>query len=519
MSVASIMWVDDEIELLEAHKLFLEMKGYTIVTFTNGFDALSQLHEYPFDLVLLDESMPGLSGLEIVSRIRKIKPHLPIVLVTKNETESLMEEAIGSQITDYLIKPVNPNQVLLALKRILDNKKLVSRRTTAAYLQQFRTMFDGIDNQTDHTGWVEIYRQLVFWELEMEKSEESEMPEVHRQQMKEANALFFKFINRNYASWINKKDQFPPVLSHTLFREKVKPFLQPDKPLVWVVLDNFRLDQWKTIAPLLNAYFHTADDDCYFSILPTATHYCRNAIFAGKLPVELDKKFPEHWKKEVDEAGKNSEETFFLKNQLHEAGLKDLSWHYQKVSSHAEALRLSEQAFNLLDYNLSVVVYNFVDMLSHARSELDVLKELASDATAYRSITRSWFAHAPLFHALKKISEKNCTVILTTDHGSLQVKNPVKVTTDKQASNNLRYKNGKNMDFDPRDFLVFREPEQAGLPRDSIHSSFIFAGNEDYICYPSQFHYAALYRNSFQHGGVSLEEMVVPVVRLVSKAG
>ena len=520
MSVASIMWVDDEIELLEAHKLFLEMRGYTIVTFTNGFDALSQLNEHPFDLVLLDESMPGLSGLEIVSRIRKIKPHLPIVLVTKNETESLMEEAIGSQITDYLIKPVNPNQVLLALKRILDNKKLVSRRTTAAYLQQFRTMFDGIDNQTDHTGWIEIYRQLVFWELEMEKSEEPEMPEVHRQQMKEANALFFKFIIRNYASWINKKDQFPPVLSHTLFKDKVKPFLQPDKPLVWVVLDNFRLDQWKTIAPLLIEYFHTAADDCYFSILPTATHYCRNAIFAGKLPVELDKLFPEQWKKEVDEAGKNSEEAFFLKHQLDAAGLKDLSWHYQKVSSHAEALKLSEQAFNLLDYNLSVVVYNFVDMLSHARSELDVLKELASDATAYRSITRSWFAHAPLFHALKKISEKNCTVILTTDHGSLQVKNPVRVTTDKQASNNLRYKNGRNMDFDPRNFLVFRQPEQAGLPRESIHSSFIFAGNEDYICYPNQFnHYASLYRNSFQHGGVSLEEMVVPVVRLVSKSG
>lgn len=520
MSVASIMWVDDEIELLEAHRLFLEMKGYSVVTFTNGFDALSQINEHQVDLVLLDESMPGLSGLEFVSRIRKIRPLLPIVLVTKNETESLMEEAIGSQITDYLIKPVNPNQVLLALKRILDNKKLVSRKTTSAYLQQFRSMFDGLDNQTGHEGWIEIYRQLVFWELEMEKSEEPEMPEVHRQQMKEANAQFFKFVSRHYVSWINKQDPDPPVLSHMLFREKVMPYLQKKQPLIWVVLDNLRLDQWKTIAPLLNDYFHTAADECYFSILPTATHYCRNAIFGGKLPAELEKSHPERWRKEVEDSGKNNEESFFLQQQLESLGLGDLSWQYLKVSAHAEALRLADQSYNLLDYDLSVVVYNFVDMLSHARSELDVLKELAADATAYRSVTRSWFAHAPLFQALKKISEKLCTVVITTDHGSIQVKNPLKVTTDKQASNNLRYKNGRNMDFNPREFVVFRQPELAGLPRESIHSSFIFAGNEDYICYPNQFNfYASLYKNSFQHGGISLEEMVVPVVRLVSRQG
>lgn len=518
MPVASILWVDDEIELLEAHRLFLELKGYSIDTCTNGFDALSKLDENAYDLLLLDESMPGLTGLEIVSRVRKIKPHLPIVLVTKNETESLMEEAIGSQITDYLIKPVNPNQVLLALKRILDNRKLVSRKTTSDYLRQFRTMFDEIEQRAGHDGWIELYRQLVFWDLEMEKSEEQEMAEVHRQQMKEANALFFKFISRNYASWINGSDQEPPVFSHTLFRKKVSPFVGKGKPVIWVVLDNFRLDQWKTIAPLLNDYFHLDADDCYYSILPTATHYCRNAIFAGELPVDIEKKYQDKWKKELDDEGKNNEEPFFLGQQLKTTQQLSISWQYQKVSSHAEAQKMAEQATNLLSYDLSVIVYNFVDMLSHARSELDVLKELASDAAAYRSITRSWFLHAPLFQALKKIAEKDCTVVLTTDHGSIQVKNPVKVTTERNASNNLRYKNGRHMDFDPREFLVMRQPDQAGLPKDSIHASFIFAGNDDYICYPNQFnHFASLYRNTFQHGGISLEEMIVPVVRLSSR--
>ncbi len=519
MRVANIMWVDDEIELLEAHRLFLEMKGYAISTFTNGFDALAQLNEGQYDLVLLDESMPGMTGLETVSRIRKVKPHLPIVLVTKNETESLMDEAIGSQITDYLIKPGNPNQVLLALKRILDNKRLVAEKTSAAYLQQFRTMFDGIDGQTDYKGWMDMYRQLVFWELEMDKSEQAEMHEVHRMQMKEANAAFFKFISRNYISWVNKEDTQPPVLSHTLFQKKVMPYLQQQKPLVWVVLDNFRLDQWKTIEPLLHDFFSVADDDCYFSILPTATHYCRNAIFGGQMPAVLEQRFPDQWKREDDEAGKNNEEEFFLKFQLEKAGLKNLAYSYQKISSHAEAVKLAENAFNLLDHDLSVIVYNFVDMLSHAYSEMNVLKELAADAAAYRSVTRSWFAHSPLFQALKKIAEKNCTVVLTTDHGSIQVKHPIKVTTDKTASANLRYKNGRNMNFDSREVFVLRDPEQGGLPRSSIHSAFIFAGNEDFICYPTQFnHYAALYRNSFQHGGISLEEMVVPVIRMVSKA-
>jgi DNA-binding response OmpR family regulator len=518
MPVARILWVDDEIELLEAHRLFLELKGYAITTCTNGFDALIKVNENSFDLLLLDESMPGLTGLEIVSRVRKVKPHLPIVLVTKNETESLMEEAIGSQITDYLIKPVNPNQVLLALKKILENRKLVSRKTTSDYMRQFRTMFDEIEQKAGHHDWIELYNQLVFWDLEMEKSEETEMAEVHRQQMKEANALFFKFINRNYPSWINGTDPFPPVLSHTLFRDKISPYIQKGKPLIWIVLDNFRLDQWKTIAPLLNDYFHFDSDDCYYSMLPTATHYCRNAIFAGELPAAIEKKYPDRWKKEVDEDGKNNEEQFFLGQQLNAANLSSISWQYQKVSSHAEALKLADQSLNLLSYDLSVIVYNFVDMLSHARSELDLLKELAADAVAYRSVTRSWFLHAPLFQALKKIAEKECTVLLTTDHGSIQVKNPVRVTTDRNASNNLRYKNGRHMDFDPRDFFVVRQPDQAGLPKESIHATFIFAGNEDYICYPNQFnHFAALYRNTFQHGGISLEEMIVPVVRLTSR--
>lgn len=518
MAIAKVIWVDDEIEILEAHKRFLEMKGYDMVTFTNGFDAITYLQKNQIDLMLIDESMPGMSGLETVSRVKKIYPHLPIVLVTKNDTESLMDEAIGSEISDYLIKPVNPNQVLLALKKILDNKRLVAEKTTASYQMQFRTLLNGLEGDPDYREWVELYKQLSFWELEMEKSESLALKEIHLAQKKEANQSFFKFISRNYASWQNINDDTVPLMSNRVFQAKVLPYLQSTQPLVWVIVDNLRFDQWKVIEPLLNESFKLLEEDCFYSILPTATHYCRNALFAGEMPATIEKKFPQEWMKDDDEEGKNNHESLFFSSQLNKLGRADIDFSYHKIISHDDALKLADNALGLLNHQLSIVVYNFVDMMSHARTELDVLKELAADEAAYRSLTKSWFTHSPLLTTLKKIAEKKCTVVLCTDHGSIQVKHPIKIVGDKQSTNNLRYKTGRNLDFNAKEVHVYREPHLAGLPKYTINSSFVFAGGQDFLCYPNHFHhYANLYKNTFQHGGISMEEMIVPIVRLESK--
>ena len=518
MALAKVLWVDDEIEILEAHKLFLEMKGYEIIAMTNGFDAMYYLESNLVDCILLDESMPGMSGLETLQRIKRMYPHLPVVLVTKNETESLMEEAIGSQINDYLIKPVHPNQVLLTLKKNLDNKRLVAEKVTSDYQQQFRTMFDSLEDNPNFQSWIEVYRQLVYWEMEMEKSETNDLMEMLLQQKKEANAAFFKFIARNYTSWINQLDDKTPVLSHNFFKRKILPYLNADDPTVWVLIDNFRLDQWKAIEPMVSELFRIQEEDCFYSILPTATHYCRNALFAGLLPSEIERKFPKYWKKDDDEDGKNNHEIDFFKGLLNSLGREDIKFNYQKITSHQDALRLSETAIDLLSFNLSIVVYNFVDMMSHARTGMDVLKELAADEKAYRSLTKTWFIHSPLYQVFKKLSDKKCNIIISTDHGSLQVKHPLKVVADKQTTTNLRYKNGKNIEVDLKEVISFKDPYLAGLPRSYVSSSFVFAGKQDYFCYPNNFnHFANLYRNSFQHGGVSLEEMIVPVVRLVNK--
>lgn len=518
MSLASILWVDDEIEILEAHKLFLEMRGYQLTTMTNGFDAIEFLRKHQVDFILLDESMPGMSGIETLERIKRIHPHIPVVLVTKNETESLMEEAIGSEITDYLIKPVNPNQVLLTLKKNLENKRLVTEKIISNYQLQFRQIFDALDQAPTFQSWKELYNRIVFWELEMEKSDTDEMLEILLNQKKEANLAFFKFVSRNYVSWMNELVEDAPLMSHQFVKQKILPYLSQQQPMVWIIIDNFRLDQWKAIEPMVTEYFRILEEDCFCSILPTATHYCRNALFAGMLPRDIEKKFPSLWKRDDDEEGKNNSEKEFLTYQLSILKAEHVRCNYQKIHSSDEADGLLENINRILSYDLSVIVYNFVDMISHARNEMDMIKELASDERSYRSLTKTWYLHSPLYQFMKKLSEKNCTVVISTDHGSLQVKHPIKVVADRQTTSNLRFKNGKNLQVDLREVMSVKEPERAGLPKSNLSSSFIFAGKQDYFCYQNNFNqYATLYKNSFQHGGISMEEMIVPVIRLTKK--
>jgi len=516
-SQGEILWVDDEIDSLKSQILFLKNKGYDVTPLTNGHDALELLKERNVDVVLLDESMPGLTGLETLAKIKELQPQLPIVMVTKNEAEDIMEEALGSQITDYLIKPVNPNQVLLSLKKIMDSKRLVSEKTTIAYQQDFRNLFMALSSNPDHEEWKELYKKLVYWELEISKSDSPEMMEVLQTQKSEANTEFFKYVSKNYANWI--KNDNGPLFSHNLFKRKVAPHLeQGGTPTFLVVIDNLRVDQWKAFQPIVNESFRTVEEDFFYSILPTATQYSRNALFAGMLPIDIETKFPMEWKNDDEEGGKNLYEETFLRSQLKQLKLDKLKWQYLKITNNDDGKLMEDNIHNYLSNDLTVIVYNFVDMLSHARTEMEVLKELAGDEVSYRSLTVSWFEHSPLYRALRKIADKNINVIITTDHGTVRVKTPSKCIGDRQTTTNLRYKHGRNLQYEDRDVLAFRDPRIAGLPRPNISSTFIFAKGDVFLCYPNNYnHYVNYYRNTFQHGGVSLEEMIVPVIRLQSK--
>ncbi|HEY4148872.1 MAG TPA: bifunctional response regulator/alkaline phosphatase family protein [Chitinophagaceae bacterium] len=518
MALPIILWVDDEIESLQSQKLFLENKGYDVRTLTNGFDAIDYVKDNLVDVVLLDESMPGITGLETLAKIKEVNQQIPIVLITKNETENLMDEAIGSQISDYLIKPVNPKQVWLSLKKILDNKRLVAEKTTSAYQQQFRNLFMALNSNPDYNEWMEIYRKLVYWELEMGKSDSPEMMEVFQSQKQEANTEFLKFVSRNYASWVNPKNTTGPVMSHTLMQKKLFPAVEKGVPTFFILIDNLRFDQWKAIQPIFAESFRILEEETFYSILPTATQYCRNAIFAGLMPMDIEKQYPNQWKNDEEEGGKNLFEEELFRQQLKRLKKDSMRVSYTKIVNNNAGQELVNNIHNLLGNDLNVIVYNFVDMLSHARTEMEVLKELAGDEMSYRSVTRSWFEHSPLHQALKKIADKKINIVLATDHGSVRVKTPYKVVGDKQTTTNLRYKHGRNLNYEPKEVLAFRDPKEAGLPVPTINSSFIFAKEDGFLCYPNNYnYYVNYYRNTFQHGGVSLEEMIVPVIRMTSK--
>lgn len=519
MNTAKILWVDDEMESLQSQILFLENKGYEITSLSNGHDAIDFVKENPVDVVLLDESMPGITGLETLQQIKEANAQIPIVLITKNETENLMDDAIGAQITDYLIKPVNPNQVWLSLKKIIDNKRLVAEKTTTSYQQQFRQLFMELNDNPGYKEWMEIYKRLVYWELEMKKSESPEMQEVFQSQKNEANTEFFKFISKNYAEWVNNPAADAPIMSNTLMKYKVFPHLEKGVPLFFILVDNLRFDQWKAIQPTFMENFRLQQEDTFYSILPTATQYSRNAIFAGLLPLDIEKQFPEEWKNDDEEGGKNLYEEAFFQGQIQRLRMGDLKYNYTKITNHQDAQKLVDNIHNLLVNDINIIVYNFVDMLSHARTEMEVLKELAADETSYRSLTVSWFEHSPLHQALKKIADKKLNLIVATDHGSIRVNTPHKVIGDKQTTANLRYKHGRNLNYEPKEVLAFRDPRQAGLPVPNVNSSFIFAREDSYLCYPNNYNYFAnYYKNTFQHGGVSLEEMIIPIIRMTSKA-
>ncbi|MBK8846312.1 MAG: bifunctional response regulator/alkaline phosphatase family protein [Bacteroidetes bacterium] len=517
MEKPQVLWADDEIDLLKPHILFLEDKGYAVSTVNNGDDALEQVQLKNFDIVLLDENMPGLSGLETLARIKNLKSTLPVIMITKSEEEYIMEDAIGNKIADYLIKPVNPNQILLSLKKNLDNKRLVSEKANSNYMQEFRNIGMRLSDRLDYNDWVDVYKKLVYWELELAKNPDQSMYDILISQKEEANMLWGKFIENNYVNWLKTPDK-APILSHELLRKKVFPIADATEENVYFILiDNLRYDQWKTIQPALEEYFRINEEETYCAILPTATQYARNAIFAGMMPSDIEKRFPKMWFNDEEDEGKNLHESDFLADHLQRLR-KNYKFSYTKVTNYNSGKELVDNIHKMQGNKLNVIVYNFVDMLSHARTEMEMIRELADDEKAYRSITLSWFENSPLFEAMRKISEKPCKVIISTDHGTIRVKQAVKIVGDKNTNTNLRYKNGKTLSYDKRDVFEIRNPIDAMLPKQHVSSAYVFARKDDFFAYPNNYnHYATYYRNTFQHGGVSLEEMIVPVIALSSK--
>jgi len=511
-----ILWADDEIDLLKPHILFLEGKGYSVDSVNNGTDAVDKSASSHYDIIFLDENMPGISGLEALARIKEQKPHVPVVMITKSEEESIMEEAIGSKIADYLIKPVNPNQILLSIKKNLDHTKLISQKTNSNYQQEFRQLGMQLSGDLSANEWTELYSKLIFWELALDDIDDPSMREVLSMQKTEANKLFSKFVQRNYEDWIGGESD-PPMMIHRLMKERISP--EFDKGATYVlVIDNLRFDQWKMLEPILTKYFQVEQEEMIYSILPTATHYARNAFFAGLMPSEIEKRFPTLWKNEYDEGGKNMHEKEFLEANLKRLG-KQVKWSYNKITQ-VEAGKKLVDSFNQLKTNdVNFIVYNFVDLLSHARTEMEVIRELARDEAAYRSITVSWFDHSPLLDLVKKIAESKGRLIITTDHGTIKVTDPVRVVGEKSVNSNLRYKVGRNMSYTEKEVYSVADPSQIGLPKGRMSTEFIFARESAYFVYPNNYnHFVNYYGSTFQHGGISLEEVLIPFVILAPKS-
>jgi len=513
-----ILWADDEIELLKPHVLFLKEKGCEVTAVQSGSDALDELESESVlpDVVFLDEQMPGLSGIETLRRMKEKWPQLPVVMVTKSEEEGLMEDALGGKISDYLIKPVSPSQLWLMVKKHTERKRLQSERSTMNYQQEFREIGNMIGGRMDAEEWTDVYRKLVYWDLELAGSEDENIHDIFMSQKDDANRQFCRFYEENYLNWV-AGGQGRPLMSPTVLKERLFPLLKDGRPTFLIVIDNFRFDQWKFVQPLLEQYLRTEREDMYYAILPTTTQFARNAMFAGLMPSEIERMYPQYWVNEDQEGWKNQYESELLGENLRRNGI-GVKMSYNKVLNAQYGKKLVDRLPELMRNGLNVIIYNFIDMLSHARTDSDIVRELAEDEKAYRSVTLSWLEHSPLIEILKVLSEKDVNVVITTDHGSVKIGRPVRVKGDREVSVNLRYKQGRLLDYNPKDVFEVKDPKRAFLPKLHVTSPYIFCRGNDFFAYPNNYNeYVRYYTNTFQHGGLSMEEVLVPFVLLRSK--
>ena len=514
--MSQILWVDDEIDLLQPYIIYLKGKGYEVITASNGEDALDLFSNIQspisnqFDIVFLDENMPGMSGLETLQEIKRLHPEVPVVMITKSEEEHIMEQAIGEKIADYLIKPVNPSQILLCLKKHIHSRDIVTEQVQQNYRQEWSDISYMIDTATTIEEWQAIERTLSRWDIELENSPMRSLIEDQRTQ---ANAAFAKWIAKNYESWFAGER---PVMSQDVMKHSVFPLLDEGKKVLLCVIDNFRYDQWKTIQPLISEFYTVQHEEQYTSILPTATQYARNAIFSGLMPLQIQQMFPNLWVEEGDEESKNQHEKELVQTLLDRYRRRE-TFNYWKVNESDFCERVIAQ-LKSVQTPLNIVVLNFIDMLSHSRTESKMMRELANDEAAYRSLTLSWFRHSPTYELLRRAADLGFTLVLTTDHGTTRVKNAVQIIADKNTNTNIRYKVGKALNCSDKSVFFIEQPKQVGLPCPNVSSSYAFCTGSDFFAYPNQFnYYAQYYRNTFQHGGISLEEMIIPLVTLAPK--